>query len=272
MDKKERDIIKDAFLKNIGKVIRKHREAKRVSQEALGAELGVSHSAIQRYETGGADITASSMAIASTYLEFPLREYVQDVESKQMPGDKAIPFDDVILKLTEMVRKEKMEKERKKAEKSKHASGPVTFGMMDFMTPTYKPARPPKPDVVFNNQTGKWEMVEKPLSHHKRKVFEGYTFQIDDKDMREAGLLIETFLEELPLEKRVSVQRMYQIIAEQMLEAEGKDIKDLTSLAKSTLDYALSDLTPKDRKKIQWYLNNRADVKLEYKTTLWEDC
>lgn len=269
MDKKERDIIKDAFLKNIGTVIRRHREAKRISQDTLGAELGVSHSAIQRYETGGADITASSMAIASTFLEFPLKEYVQDVESKQLPGDKAVPFDDVILRLTEMVRKEKMEKEIKKAEKEDAQAHQVTFGLMnEFMTPHYapsKPQRPPKPDVVFNNQTGKWEMVEKPSLNRQRKVVTDFTFQIDDRDMEEAGLLLETVSEELPLEKRLSVQRMYQVIAEQMLEAEGRDIKDLTSMAKATLNYALSDVTPKDRKKIQWYLNNRADVKLEYK-------
>jgi transcriptional regulator with XRE-family HTH domain len=56
----------------IGKMIRIHRTAKRMSQINLGKHLGVTFQQIQKYEKGVNKVSASRLLTISTVLEVPL--------------------------------------------------------------------------------------------------------------------------------------------------------------------------------------------------------
>jgi transcriptional regulator with XRE-family HTH domain len=56
----------------IGKNIRLHRVAKRMSQEELGKYLGVTFQQIQKYEKGTNRVSASRLLTVATVLEVPL--------------------------------------------------------------------------------------------------------------------------------------------------------------------------------------------------------
>ncbi len=78
MKDEHRENIKEAFLKHVGKVIKKNRKDKiGWSQTALAMEVGSSDTAISRFENGDGDITAAMMAYIAVSLDFPLSEYVE---------------------------------------------------------------------------------------------------------------------------------------------------------------------------------------------------
>ena len=113
IDKETLEKAQEVFLKFVGEVIKKYRKKKNMNQTELGNYLGLSHSAIVRYEDGSGNITASQMAAISLILDFPMRRYIEIKKtSKQKPWDSPIPIDTIFYELikeyeTAQVKKEK---------------------------------------------------------------------------------------------------------------------------------------------------------------------
>lgn len=81
--------------------------------------------------------------------------------------------------------------------------------------------------------------------------------------------LLQLEVEKMPPDKKASVQAIYQAIAAQIEEVQGDDGKEITAIAKATLKFAMKDVPPKKRKKIQAYLDVMADGNLAYKYNEW---
>lgn len=64
------------FQKATGKIIKKRRKQKNITQKKLGEVLCVSDTTIGRYEKGTIDIPASSLPIISGFCDFPMRDYL----------------------------------------------------------------------------------------------------------------------------------------------------------------------------------------------------
>ncbi len=99
MNTEHRERIKREFLEHIGRVITRNRENHGMLQEALGKEVGVSGSAISRYEYGEGNITASMMAYISVELGFPLREYIEDYAITSSGERKSVYIDEILREL-----------------------------------------------------------------------------------------------------------------------------------------------------------------------------
>ncbi len=80
-DKKEK--IKEAFLLNIGRVIRRNRNRKGLKGEGLALDAGITQPEISRYESGKADIPASKMAYIADALDFDLMEYTINIDTEK---------------------------------------------------------------------------------------------------------------------------------------------------------------------------------------------
>lgn len=81
--KAKREIIKEAFLENIGKVIYRNRKQKGLKGAGLAIDAGITQSEISRYETGSVDISASKMAYIADALDFDLIEYTIGIDTEQ---------------------------------------------------------------------------------------------------------------------------------------------------------------------------------------------
>ena len=115
---KDMEILKDAFLTNIGTVIRKHRIKSNKSQDYLAAELNIDRSSIAKYESGTTDIKASTMVYISRILDFPLSEYMYDANVARLPGDKPISYDEVLERLLIIVDEQKDKNKKKRQNKT----------------------------------------------------------------------------------------------------------------------------------------------------------
>ncbi len=285
LDSRHMEHIKNTFLKNIGAVIKKHREEQNISQRTLKDALGFKdHTIISDYEKGNADIPASMMAKISVLLKFPLEEYTEDISKKTL-GEKGVPIDHALIKFNEMVRTETIEKERNKPiPMPSDAPDNLRISFQDFMTTTTEPRQmtlqdylspmkpqepvpPPKPKLKLNEQTNEWEMVEQPLKQRKEKD-KSRPYMTED-ELADTQMLLQQEVEKMPLDKKASVQAIYQAIAAQIEEVQGDDGKEITAIAKATLKFAMKDVPPKKRKKIQAYLDVMADGNLAYKYNEW---
>lgn len=81
--KAKREIIKEAFLENIGKVIYRNRKQKGLKGAGLAIDAGITQSELSRYETGSVDISASKMAYIADALDFDLIEYTIGIDTEQ---------------------------------------------------------------------------------------------------------------------------------------------------------------------------------------------
>lgn len=93
MDTLKMKEIRRTFLAHIGQVIMKHRKKLGYTQEYLGNEIGVSRGSINRYETSGSDISASTMAYLSVVLGFPMKEYVE-TDNMDLLYHSFVPIDE----------------------------------------------------------------------------------------------------------------------------------------------------------------------------------
>ncbi len=283
LDSRHMEHIKNTFLKNIGAVIKKHREEQNISQRTLKDALGFKdHTIISDYEKGIADISASMMAKISVLLKFPLEEYTEDISKKAL-GEKGVPIDLALIKFNEMARTEAIEKEHRRPvpAPSETTQGiafqdfvttttePRQMTLQDYMRPIKptEPATPPKPGLRLNKQTNKWEMVERPLKQRKDKGI-AHQYMTED-EIADTQRLLQLEVEKMPPDKKASVQAIYQAIAAQIEEVQGDDGKEITAIAKATLKFAMKDVPPKRRKKIQAYLDMMADGNLAYKYNEW---
>lgn len=109
----KREIIKEAFLVNIGKVIHRNRKRKGIKGTGLAIDAGITQSEISRYETGNVDISASKMAYIADALDFDLIEYTIDIDTKQ---HMSTIFKELVaagIKRTPSVRQGKIREKRK---------------------------------------------------------------------------------------------------------------------------------------------------------------
>ncbi len=120
MNTEHRERIKREFLEHIGRVITRNRENRGMLQEVLGKEVGVSGSAISRYEYGEGNITAAMMAYISVELGFPLSEYIEYYEFTD-GGEKSHISIDQVLKT--LVLASESEKPKGKAFPEQNISG-----------------------------------------------------------------------------------------------------------------------------------------------------
>lgn len=75
--------MKRDFLISIGKVIRRKREVKNITQQELSEFLEVSKSTVSRYESGTFDMPVTTLPLISSYCGFPITDYVYDEKVKQ---------------------------------------------------------------------------------------------------------------------------------------------------------------------------------------------
>lgn len=75
LTKEKEELIRDSFLKHIGKVISKNRNKKDMTQTELGYLVGVDRSVISDYEHAVPHKTISTLPLISYYCDFDLSEY-----------------------------------------------------------------------------------------------------------------------------------------------------------------------------------------------------
>ena len=83
-------------LKRVGKVIRKNRQKKNISQEMLGKAISLSDSNITRYEQGTIEIPVSVLPLISETCRFKTIEYLDALE----PVDYAAIMKEAVLEKT----------------------------------------------------------------------------------------------------------------------------------------------------------------------------
>ncbi len=136
----EAEQIKKAFLVNIGRVIKRFRTKKCISQTELGDAVGLSHSQVGLYEDGLGDMKASLMARFSVALDFPMKEYVIEYNKYCVPEFEEVPID---RKFKELIEYAKAKKALKK---------PADEGL------------PPKPKLMFDREQYKWVIDESTIA------------------------------------------------------------------------------------------------------------
>lgn len=77
------DELRKNILKAVGLVIRRKRQRINMSQNELANILGVNKSSISRYETGKIEIPTSSLPIISDCCHFPVKDFVDAMESEK---------------------------------------------------------------------------------------------------------------------------------------------------------------------------------------------
>ena len=105
--------VASVFVKNVAKVIKYNRDEKGYSQEDLALGIGQHKSVIGKYERGEGEISASAMAKISVFLKFPLKEYTQDIITKEF-GDAPKDIDELLIRINEAKRTDEIEKELRK--------------------------------------------------------------------------------------------------------------------------------------------------------------
>ncbi len=65
---------------SIGRQIKKHREARNISQKELGSVLGVSYQQIQKYESGKNRISAAYLYHIALHMKVPITDFFVMVE------------------------------------------------------------------------------------------------------------------------------------------------------------------------------------------------
>lgn len=239
---KDMEVVKEAFLANIGMVIKKYRIKSNKSQDNLASELNIDRSSVAKYENGTTDIKASTMAYISQILDFPLSEYMYDAKAERLPGDKPIPFDEVLKGLSSIIEEQKEKVRKRKAEKAQASSEKVI------------PKRPPKPDLIYSESEG-WIMVPREEAPESRPV---YCASISQDEMAEIRLELKNYDAFISLEKIDTVRNIYI----DLLAADDSNEKERASIAKATLSYALSDFGLRQRKKMGLYLEYVSRIKL----------
>lgn len=74
LDSKETEKIREDFLLNLGIKMRHYRERKNIPQSILAKCLGVSGSALSKYERGATDMRISNIPLLSIYCDFPMSD------------------------------------------------------------------------------------------------------------------------------------------------------------------------------------------------------
>jgi len=141
-------LIKNAFLNNIGIVIKRYRNKNNLSQKELGEKIDVKHSSIARYEAGKSDISAAKMAYLSVILDFPLKEYIEYQMPDSNSENNSITLDKKFRELIHISEQSKESNENKNIIVSN---------------------RPPKPNVVYDQTSNEWKMVP-PTSEEKKNI------------------------------------------------------------------------------------------------------
>lgn len=70
-------IMNEPISVKIGRIIRKYRKHKNISQTELGDQIGVAHTTVSRYETGKLDVPIYSLPQISDYCGFSAGEYIK---------------------------------------------------------------------------------------------------------------------------------------------------------------------------------------------------
>lgn len=216
--------IKQAFLKNVGKVIRRHRTRKGWTQSDLGREAGVSYAAIERYENHKADISAGTMAVISCILGFPMSEYVEDAEHPKLISGEVTPIDDVFRHVILYAKTSRAKK-------------------VDD--------RPPKPGLSYSYETGQWAMVEKIPKFHEDHRIEFLMLQNSlPDDIR------EEFTKYMESPEREEKEQLLRVVFSMIVESEDPDyIPDpgLKTLSKAVLDFVTNDVDKYSRDQFREY-------------------
>ena len=265
--------VADEFVKNVGKVIRKHRIDSGLSQDDLAEGIVMGRSIIGKYERGEGEISASAMAKISVYLKFPLREYTYDVINKEF-GDKPEDIYYALIKINEAVRTEEIEKELHRPLSAPVADAtdniafqdmvikePRQMTIMDYLDDNNRLVLPPKSEGEPFRQD--FQHVKKSK---KPKKYKGYGYvNATEEELKEAESFLMEATEVMPLYKKTSVANIYQAIATQIEEVQGDDVKELSKIAKATIKYAINDVPANKRKRIEKYLDYMSDGNLAYK-------
>ena len=83
------------FLAHIGSVIRQKRVEKGLKQEYLGQKIGAETATVSRYENGRYNMSILVLKDISDCLDFPMIDYVVDIQPRQYYDEKKMTIDDL---------------------------------------------------------------------------------------------------------------------------------------------------------------------------------
>jgi len=222
--RKDMEVAKDAFLTNIGTVIKKHRIKNNRSQDYLAAELNIDRSSIAKYESGTTDIKASTLFYISRALGFPLSEYMYDAKATRLPGDKPIPLDDVFKGLPIIVDEQKDKDKKSKTVKAQSINKKTA------------PKKSPRPDLVYPEEG--WVMIPKRESIYPIEL-------VTQKESSEICMELKVQDTGILYEETDTTCNVYN----NLIKASDDNKKDRASITKTTLSYALNDYCASQKKR-----------------------
>ena len=228
MNQASKDVIKEAFLSIIGKVIRRARTRCGWSQRALAEEIGVDESVVNKYEHGKVDINASTMAYISVVCGFDMKEYVEQVDAERIPGDKAISINVLFEELVRYATKKDENVEQ-------------VQDINEYI--------PPKPNLEYSHEKGRWEMIEvdRPVITSNADI-EPEPKPSAEKIDEETRFFLEYMNTDESAVKRDVLWAAFFAAKEAAMN--GKTAKTLVNAA---LDYAIRDEDKEVRDRLKWY-------------------
>ena len=84
LSEQQEENLKSTFLKTLGEKIRSKRIQKSLSQHELANCLHISAASLSQYENGNNDMKVSGLALISTYCDFPLTDYFDREQSREL--------------------------------------------------------------------------------------------------------------------------------------------------------------------------------------------
>lgn len=84
LSEQQEENLKSTFLKTLGERIRSKRVQKSLSQHELADCLHISAASLSQYENGNNDMKVSGLALISTYCDFPLTDYFDREQSREL--------------------------------------------------------------------------------------------------------------------------------------------------------------------------------------------
>ena len=226
--------IKETFVTNIGKVIARFRNKKSWTLKRLAAELKMSDSQVHRYERGDDQIKASTMALISVILGFPMKEYVTEFDKDHFPCDNTVPID---VKFREIVKYAGYAAKKKQTD---HAM-------------REQQGLPPKPKLRYNYQIQKWEIDPiQPAATLPSKPVMKYMTQKQYAEYQQDRIFFVDYINNTDISgKGMLIDYAYELI--QNPEVMGCSEKNAASFTKAIINFVVSDVDKGFQKRLMAY-------------------
>ena len=227
----EAEQIKKVFLVNIGRVIKRFRAKKNLSQTELGDIVGLSHSQVGIYEDGFGDMKASLMARFSVALGFPMKEYVVEYNEHCDPGFEETPIDRKFKELIEYT----------KAKKAMPSKRPVDEDL------------PPKPKLKFDKEQYKWVIDEKSTIEKPISAPTGMDYRVTFNVRKQEDCFFNDYIENVDISgKKDLINYVYRLKDEP--EVAGLTEGSMKTFIRAVLKFVISDADKNLQNRLRSYL------------------